>query len=62
MPYYPDVEGAPQNTALGGASLWAMAGKSEAENKCVADFIQYLSDTQGQANNHMRTVYLPVTL
>ncbi|BBF22708.1 sn-glycerol-3-phosphate ABC transporter substrate-binding protein UgpB [Sutterella megalosphaeroides] len=62
MPYYPDVEGAPQNTALGGASLWAMAGKSEAENKCVADFFHYLSDPQVQANNHMRTGYLPVTL
>ena len=62
MPYYEGVENAPQNTALGGASLWAMAGKSEAENKCVADFFNYLSAPQVQADNHMRTGYLPVTL
>lgn len=61
LPYYADVENAPQNTAIGGASLWAMAGKSEAENKCVADFFHYLSDPQVQADNHMRTGYLPVT-
>lgn len=61
MPYYPDVPDTPQNTAIGGASLWAMAGKSEAQNRCVADFFNYLSDPQVQANNHMRTGYLPVT-
>jgi sn-glycerol 3-phosphate transport system substrate-binding protein len=27
LPYYPDVQGAPQNTVIGGASLWVMAGK-----------------------------------
>ena len=27
LPYYPDVAGAPQNTVIGGASLWVMAGK-----------------------------------
>ena len=26
LPYYPDVAGAPQNTIIGGASLWVMAG------------------------------------
>ena len=33
LPYYPDVPGAPQNTAIGGASLWVMAGKKPAEYK-----------------------------
>ena len=28
MPYYPDVKGAPQNSIIGGASLWVMGGKS----------------------------------
>jgi sn-glycerol 3-phosphate transport system substrate-binding protein len=28
MPYYPDVQGAPQNSIIGGASLWVMGGKS----------------------------------
>ncbi|MFX9684418.1 hypothetical protein ABTP08_20380, partial [Acinetobacter baumannii] len=27
MPYYPDVAGAPQNSIIGGASLWVMGGK-----------------------------------
>ena len=39
-----------------------MAGKSEAENKCVADFFNFLSDPKIQAENHMRTGYLPVTM
>jgi hypothetical protein len=33
LPYYPDVPGAPQNTIIGGASLWVMAGKKPAEYK-----------------------------
>jgi sn-glycerol 3-phosphate transport system substrate-binding protein len=24
LPYYPDVPGTPQNTVIGGASLWVM--------------------------------------
>ncbi|MGY4475301.1 sn-glycerol 3-phosphate transport system substrate-binding protein [Bradyrhizobium sp. USDA 3364] len=31
MPYYPDVKGAPQNSIIGGASLWIMGGKSAEE-------------------------------
>lgn len=61
MPYYEGVPDAPQNTAIGGASLWAIAGKSDEQNRCVAEFFHYLSDPQVQANNHMRTGYLPVT-
>ena len=30
LPYYPDVKGAPQNSIIGGASLWVFAGKSAA--------------------------------
>lgn len=61
LPYYADVPNAPQNTAIGGASLWALAGKSKAENACVADFFNFLSDPKVQASNHMRTGYLPIT-
>lgn len=38
LPYYPDVPGAPQNTIIGGASLWAMSGKTAEENKGVVAF------------------------
>lgn len=62
MPYYPDVAGAPQNTVIGGASLWVMAGKKPAEYKGVAAFFNYLSDPAIQSANHKRTGYLPVTM
>jgi len=62
LPYYPDVEGAPQNTIIGGASLWVMSGKPAAEYKGVAAFLNYLSSADVQAKSHQRTGYLPVTL
>lgn len=61
LPYYPDVQGAPQNTVIGGASLWVMAGKSAPENKAVAAFFNYLSLPDVAAKSHQRTGYLPVT-
>src|SRR6195952_2471851 len=45
MPYYPDVKGAPQNSIIGGASLWVMGGRSPEEYKGVAKFLAFLSDT-----------------
>ena len=62
LPYYPDVPGAPQNTVIGGASLWAMSGKKPAEIKGVALFFKYLSDPQVQAKSHQETGYLPITI
>jgi sn-glycerol 3-phosphate transport system substrate-binding protein len=61
LPYYPDVAGAPQNTVIGGASLWVMAGKKADEYKGVAAFFQYLSDAEVQAKSHQGTGYLPIT-
>ena len=61
LPYYPDVPGAPQNTVIGGASLWVMAGKKPAEYKGVAAFFQYLSTAEVASESHKRTGYLPVT-
>ena len=61
LPYYPDVPGAPQNTVIGGASLWVMAGKKPAEYKGVAQFFAYLSRPEVAAESHKRTGYLPVT-
>ena len=62
LPYYPDVPGAPQNTVIGGASLWVMSGKKAEDYKAVASFFNYLSDPKVQAANHQRTGYLPVTM
>jgi sn-glycerol 3-phosphate transport system substrate-binding protein len=61
LPYYPDVPGAPQNTVIGGASLWVMSGKKAEEYKGVAEFFKFLSDAQVQATSHQSTGYLPVT-
>ena len=61
LPYYADVKGAPQNTVIGGASLWVMAGKTPAEYKGVAKFFEYLSDSKVQSESHKRTGYLPIT-
>ncbi|MBL8569389.1 MAG: sn-glycerol-3-phosphate ABC transporter substrate-binding protein UgpB [Phreatobacter sp.] len=62
MPYYPDVQGAPQNSTLGGASLWVMGGKAAAEYRGVAKFFAFLSDTNRQAKLHTDSGYLPITL
>jgi sn-glycerol 3-phosphate transport system substrate-binding protein len=61
LPYYPDVPGAPQNTVIGGASLWVMSGKKPEEYKGIAQFFNYLSQPEVAAKSHQRTGYLPVT-
>ncbi len=62
LPYYPDVEGAPQNTVIGGASLWVMSGKKPAEYKGIGQFFAFLSRPEEAAKSHQRTGYLPVTI
>ena len=61
MPYYPDVKGAPQNSIIGGASLWVMGGKKPDEYKGVAKFLAFLSDTDRQVAIHKASGYLPIT-
>ena len=62
LPYYTDVQGAPQNSVIGGASLWVMAGKKPAEYKGIAKFFAFLSATELQAEWHQQTGYLPLTI
>ena len=62
LPYYSDVAGAPQNTIIGGASLWVMSGKKAADYKGVAKFFSFLSSPEVQAEWHQSTGYLPVTI
>ena len=61
LPYYPDVTGAPQNTVIGGASLWVMSGKPKADYKGVGHFFNYLTNAEIQSASHKRTGYLPIT-
>jgi sn-glycerol 3-phosphate transport system substrate-binding protein len=62
LPYYPDVAGAPQNTVIGGASLWVTAGKKPVDYKGVASFFNFLSNPEVQSASHKRTGYLPITM
>nr|WP_108853384.1 sn-glycerol-3-phosphate ABC transporter substrate-binding protein UgpB [Defluviimonas aquaemixtae] len=61
LPYWEGVEGAPQNTIIGGASLWVMEGQTAEEYKGVAAFLNFLSSPEIQAKWHQDTGYLPIT-
>ena len=62
IPYYDDVKGAPQNSIIGGASLWVMARKPAADYKGVAKFFAFLSRPEIQMDWHTSTGYVPITL
>src|SRR5690606_2713291 len=49
LPYYDDVEGAPQNSIIGGATLWVLQGRDEGDYEGVAQFFNYLSSPEVQA-------------
>ena len=61
LPYYPDVQGAPQNTIIGGASLWVFANKKPETYKGVTKFFKFLSSPEQAAAWHQQTGYVPVT-
>lgn len=61
MPYWSDVKGAPQNSTIGGATLWVLRDRPHAEYRGVAKFFAYLSRPDVQAAWHQNTGYLPVT-
>ncbi|MDC7222767.1 MAG: sn-glycerol-3-phosphate ABC transporter substrate-binding protein UgpB [Spirochaetales bacterium] len=61
LPYWASMVEEPQNTIIGGASLWVFEGHSQAEYKGVAEFFTYLSSAEVQADWHQFTGYLPIT-
>lgn len=61
QPYYADIKGAPQNTIIGGATLWVLQGHSKEEYEAVAAFFEFLSQPEVQAKWHQDTGYLPIT-
>ena len=61
MPYSPDVFGAPQNSFIGGATLWVLRDRPRAEYRGVAKFFAFLSKPEVQAAWHQNTGYLPIT-
>ena len=62
IPYHDDVKGAPQNSIIGGASLWVLSGKKPADYNGVAKFFAYLSKPAVQMGWHTSTGYVPITM
>jgi sn-glycerol 3-phosphate transport system substrate-binding protein len=61
LPYWKAVVAEPQNTIIGGASLWVMEGQTAEEYQGVAAFMNFLSSPEIQAKWHQDTGYLPIT-
>jgi sn-glycerol 3-phosphate transport system substrate-binding protein len=61
LPYWKALANAPQNTIIGGASLWVMAGHDNAAYKGAGEFLSFLSSSDVQAAWHQNTGYLPIT-
>lgn len=62
LPYWESVTSEPQNTIIGGASLWVMAGHEPEEYRGVGEFLSFLSSSDVQAAWHQNTGYLPITI
>jgi sn-glycerol 3-phosphate transport system substrate-binding protein len=62
IPYHDDVQGAPQNSIIGGASVWVMSGKKPDDYKGVAKFFTFLSKPEIQMEWHTGTGYVPITM
>lgn len=61
LPYWAALTESPQNTIIGGASLWVMEGHDTEEYKGVGEFLSFLSSSDVQAQWHQDTGYLPIT-
>ncbi|HUJ85617.1 MAG TPA: sn-glycerol-3-phosphate ABC transporter substrate-binding protein UgpB [Burkholderiales bacterium] len=61
LPYDAFAKGAPQNTIIGGASLWTFTGRSKDREKATAAFFEFMSSPKIQARWHQNTGYVPIT-
>ncbi len=61
LPLDTEVASAPQNSIIGGATLWVLRGQPEAHYAGVAAFMKYLSTPEVQAWWHQETGYVPIT-
>lgn len=61
LPYLSDVVSKPQNSIIGGATLWVLRGKDDADYRGVAEFFKYMSRPEIQADWHQSTGYVPIT-
>ncbi|GAA6196554.1 sn-glycerol-3-phosphate ABC transporter substrate-binding protein UgpB [Pseudophaeobacter arcticus] len=61
LPLDTNLADAPQNSVIGGATLWVLAGHEDEEYKGTAKFLTYLSSPEVQAWWHQETGYVPIT-
>ena len=61
MPYEPSVKAEPQNSIIGGATLWALQGHPKEDYKGVAKFLSFVSSPAVAAKWHQDTGYVPIT-
>lgn len=61
LPLDTAVASAPQNSIIGGATLWALQGHEADEYKGLSKFMTYLSSPEVQAWWHQETGYVPIT-
>jgi len=61
LPYWDNAIETPQNTIIGGATLWTLRGHDDEAYRAVAAFYDYLSVPEVQAEWHQFTGYLPIT-
>jgi sn-glycerol 3-phosphate transport system substrate-binding protein len=62
LPLDTDLADAPQNSIIGGATLWALRGHDADEYAGLAQFLTYLSSPEVQAWWSQETGYVPITL
>ncbi|MBA2667773.1 MAG: sn-glycerol-3-phosphate ABC transporter substrate-binding protein UgpB [Trueperaceae bacterium] len=62
LPHYDDVEGAPLNSVIGGASFWVMQapGRTDEEYTAVANFFNYLARPEVIRDWHLQSGNLPI--
>ncbi|MFW8595303.1 sn-glycerol-3-phosphate ABC transporter substrate-binding protein UgpB [Cribrihabitans neustonicus] len=61
LPLDTKIADAPQNSIIGGATLWALSGHEAEDYKGLAKFMTYLSSPEVQAWWHQETGYVPIT-
>lgn len=61
MPYNSDVTDQPQNSIIGGATLWVLQGLPKDHYKGTAEFLAFLAKPAQQAQWSQATGYVPVT-
>ncbi len=62
LPLDTDVADKPQNSIIGGATLWVLKGHDQGDYKGVAQFMTYLSTAPVQAWWHQETGYVGITM